>query len=326
MHRHLTLSEYGQFLGTSGECLVVKDESGRQEFPLSRIKTIQVAKRGVSVSTDALLKCATHGIKLFVCDFRNQIIASLSGNAQHAVVAVRKSQFQALESDTAIQLSAKVVLGKVRNQRATLLYFDKYHKTEGFAKTAESLRSITEEIKNRQWQRFEGWREILMGLEGQAAAQYWQSLAQAGLLPDSFSGRVGRQAADASNKALNYGYAILTTYVWNAIINAGLEPYAGFFHTPRPGKPSLVLDLMEEYRAWVVDRTVIKLRTQLGDQTELTPLLKKKIIHGVHKTFDTRYRYRGKRMRLESIMQRNVYHLVGAFMQQKHYRPYTFRW
>jgi CRISPR-associated protein Cas1 len=326
MHRHLTLSEYGQYLGTSGECLVVKDQSGRQEFPLNRIKTIQVAKRGVSLSTDALLKCAAHGIRLFVCDFRNQIVASLSGNSQHAVVAVRKSQFQALNSMLAAELSAKVVYGKIRNQRATLLYFNKYHQHPRFVQVAQSLQEIASEIKRKVWVKYEAWREILLGMEGQAAARYWQVLAESGLLPDGFNGRIGRQATDATNKALNYGYAILTTYVWNAIINAGLEPYAGFLHSPRPGKPSLVLDLMEEYRAWVVDRTVIKLRGETETRGDLTPALKKKVIHGIHKTFATRYHYRGKRMRLESILQRNVYHLVGAFMQQKQYRPYTFRW
>jgi CRISPR-associated protein Cas1 len=48
----------------------------------------------------------------------------------------------------------------------------------------------------------------------------------------------------------------LITVIWNALLNAGLEPYCGFLHTTRAGKPSLVLDIMEEYRAWVVDRTV----------------------------------------------------------------------
>jgi CRISPR-associated protein Cas1 len=49
---------------------------------------------------------------------------------------------------------------------------------------------------------------------------------------------------------------VATLMVLIALLNAGLEPYCGFFHTTRAGKPSLVLDIMEEYRAWVVDRTI----------------------------------------------------------------------
>jgi len=56
------------------------------------------------------------------------------------------------------------------------------------------------------------------------------------------------------NSALNYGYGILYGQVWGAVMNAGFEPFAGFLHLDRPGKPSLVLDLIEEFRQPIVDR------------------------------------------------------------------------
>src|SRR5439155_51969 len=59
------------------------------------------------------------------------------------------------------------------------------------------------------------------------------------------------------NASLTYGYGILYSQVWGAVLNAGLEPFAGFLHVDRPGKPSLVLDLTEEFRQPVVDRAVI---------------------------------------------------------------------
>lgn len=73
----------------------------------------------------------------------------------------------------------------------------------------------------------------------------------------SFEGREHRGATDQVNAALNYGYGILYAQVWGAIMNAGLEPFAGFLHVDRPGKPSLVLDLIEEFRQPLVDRPVI---------------------------------------------------------------------
>ena len=165
-----------------------------------------------------------------------------------------------------------------------------------------------------------------MGLEGRAAAQYWQTLRETGLLPDTFPGRTGRLADDATNMALNYGYAILSSYIWNAIINAGLEPYAGFYHTPRPGKPSLVLDLMEEYRPWVVDRAVIKYRSHLHDKNSLDMKIRKILVGNIHRSFATRFHYRGRKMFLESILQRQAYQLAGVFVDGKQYRPYTFKW
>jgi len=308
--------------------LTVKHKDIVKEYPLNRIKSVQIAKKGVSFSSDAVIACANRGIKFFLYDFKNETFATLSGTQQHAVVQVRQNQFKFIDRDLVSLLAAKVIESKIRNQRATLLYFKKYHSelNEPIEITAERLNKTASEIRQKKWQNFERWNDILLGMEGQAASQYWQLLAQTDLTTTCFKKRIGRQAEDITNKALNYGYAILTSYIWNAIINAGLEPYCGFFHCQRAGKPALVLDLMEEYRAWVVDRTIIKLRSQLEGKQDLTPAIKKKIILGVHKTFNTKYHYNKRKIRLESILQRQVYHLAGHFSNHQKYKPYRFKW
>jgi len=328
MHAHLTLTEYGQFIGIRSECLTVKEGNAVREYPLNRLKSIQIAKQGVSFSSDVVIACASRGIKFFLSDFKNEIVSCLSGTQQHAVVRVRQKQFAFIGGCGTAMLSAAVVEGKIKNQRATLLYFKKYHhdKADTIDKTAAQLNAIARQVNVKKWGDYARWRDILLGLEGQAAALYWRCLAEAGLMPADFTGRVGRQARDVGNKGLNYGYAILTSYVWNALINAGLEPYAGFFHVQRAGKPSLVLDMMEEYRAWAVDRNIIKHRGILRSKGELTPIIKKKIIGGIHKTFSAKYHYRKRKMRLESILQRQVYNLAGVFSGDKKYKPYRFRW
>lgn len=328
MHAHLTLSEYGQFIGVTSECLTVKHEGLTREYPLNRLKSVQIAKRGVSFSSDVIIACANRGIKFFIQDFKSEFIACLSGTGQHAVVKVRQKQFKFIESEKVRQLAPIVISGKIKNSRATLLYFKKYHQDKGVIidKVAEQLNDSYGQIKNKEWQKFDKWDAILLGLEGQAATAYWQCLVESNLMPDDFKNRIGRQAQDIGNKALNYGYAILTSYIWNAILNAGLEPYCGFFHTVRAGKPSLVLDIMEEYRAWVVDRNIIKLRSQLNGKSDLTPTIKKKIITDIHKTFNTKYHYKKRKMRLESILQRQVYQLAGHFSEDKKYKSYRFRW
>ena len=326
--QHLTLTEYGQFIGIRSECLTVKEDGTMKEYPLNRLKSIQVAKRGVSFSSDVIIACAHRGIKFFLSDFKNETVACLAGTQQHAVVRVRQKQFAYIESAAVPQLAANVIYAKVRNQRATLLYFKKYHqdKVHSINITAEQLKNIAQQIKVKKWQNFARWADILLGMEGQAANQYWQCLAKNRLLGEGFQNRVGRQAQDISNKALNYGYAILTSYIWNALLNAGLEPYAGFFHTQRAGKPSLVLDMMEEYRAWVVDRTIIKHRSMLQGKTDLSVNIKKQIITDIHKTFNKKYHYHRRKMRLESILQRQIYHLAGTFAGDKQYKSYRFRW
>ena len=165
-----------------------------------------------------------------------------------------------------------------------------------------------------------------MGIEGAAARNYWQTLSTTGLLPSTFCGRQGRGATELTNQLLNYGYTLLTSHVWSALANAGFELYAGILHSERAGRPSLVLDMMEEYRAWVVDRNVIKMGGAIENASRPTPKLKKMLTVGIQETMAKRYPYRNKKARLETIMQRQAYRLAATVVDGKPYHPYRFRW
>ena len=165
-----------------------------------------------------------------------------------------------------------------------------------------------------------------MGLEGKAATEYWHTLVKLRLLPGDFTNRETRFTESVTNKALNYGYAILLSKIWAAVDNSGMEAYAGILHTDRPGKPSLVLDLMEEYRAWLVDRIIIKLRNQISEYINLDMNLKKIISTEIHKSLMTKYTFNKKRIKLENIIQRQIYRFAGALVGQKKYKGYSFKW
>lgn len=329
--KHLCITEMGTFLGTNGARLVVHEkDSVVAEYPLSRIRSITVAKTGISLSSNLILACASRGIKMFFNDYRGRPLACLAGLHSHAVAEARRYQMKYCESDNASDLASAVIRGKLRNQRAVLNYFAKYNGKDCEA-TAIALKNAATALEDCAKETVQitatpGWRNSLMGLEGRGAAAYFQALSQTGLLPEPFVQRLGRGADDVINSALNYGYAILSSYIWNAVINAGLEPFIGFLHVERPGKPSLVLDLQEEYRAWAVDRVIIKNRAALIKAQILDPTLKKKIITGVQKTFATKYPYKGRKMTLESILQRQVYNISGHFAGNRIYRPYPFKW
>jgi CRISPR-associated protein Cas1 len=331
MIRHITLSQPGYFLGLHGERLqVLEKESLVQEYPLSRLKSIRVADRGISFSSNLVAACSRRGIALFLYDYSGKPIVSVSGMHQHGVVEMRKRQLQFVESDAAPNAARTIILGKIRNQRAVILYFAKYLKKRdgeipaSLLKAAESIQKNYSNLKNMEFQG--NWRETLLGYEGASAAVYWEAWKDPSLIGNEFRGRTGRGAGDPYNQALNLGYAILSSYIWNAIVIAGLEPYAGMLHTDRPGKPSLVLDIMEEYRPWCVERPVLRLKTHLHNTESLTPQAKKLVIAGVHESFESDYPYRNKRVRLEVILQRQIYRLAGTFYGKKIYKPYLFKW
>lgn len=317
--KHLIISEYGIYLGLEAGRLAVKNKEDKKYFPLNRLATVAIAKRGVSFSSDLIEQFSLRGIKLFFLDFRGVAHSMLVGANQHAVVQARINQYKYINNN-ALYLAVKLITAKIKNQRATLSYFNKHHKSANLLLAIQELKRTTCIIKNSK-----NLNDVL-GYEGYAASVYFDALAKDKFLSESFSNREGRGSQEIANSMLNFGYAILSSYILNAITNAGLEPYLGFLHQKRPGKMSLVLDLMEEYRAWVVDRAVIKLRQQYNNKNYLDKKIKAVLITEIQKTIAKRYIYKGKRLKLEHIIQRQVYRLSGEFAGEHNYKPYIFKW
>jgi CRISPR-associated protein Cas1 len=332
--RHLTVTEIGRSLNLSNELLQVREKGNvLAEYPLNRLRSVQVAGRGIAMSSNLLVDLAARGIPLFIIDFKGRPVVQVSGTHQHAVAALRRSQILYLEKPEAAHIARAIVRGKVKNQRAVLLYFAKGIRKSApehwpiLEKAAAQLAQLARSLAGQgQQETPEEWRQHYLGFEGRSAAIYWQALRAAELLPETFKARTGRGATDVTNQALNLGYTIMMSHVWHAVTLAGLEPYLGILHVERPGKPSLILDLMEEYRPWTVDRNVIKLRQQLRQADKLDAGIRKAIIGSVHHAFLTRMAYHGKKLRLSAILQRQVYRLCGVFHSGKIYKPYLFKW
>lgn len=331
--KHITVAEHGSRIGVHGERLSVYDnESVLCELPLNRIKTVTVCNEGVSISSNAVLACARRGIKMFILDYRGIALASLTSPCTSSIYKVRQKQFEFTDKTEARLLSSEIISSKIRNQRALLKYYGKAQQSRPEHKNCldqagNELALLADKILSENWTDCTtDWRSLIMGLEGRAAKIYWNALIKADLLPSTFIYRQGRHAGEICNQALNFGYAILSSHVWQCLLNAGLEIHAGFLHTFRPGKPSLVLDLMEEYRAFITDRAVIKNRSLLDSRNSLVPEIKKRIVSTIHEYFGKTYSYRGKQVKLENILQRQCYRLAAHFLGAKTYKPFHFPW
>ncbi len=335
--RHLAVVEYGRSIGVSGGRLLVREKGELlAEHALCRIKSVLVAK-GVSISSNCVTALTLRGIKLFFCDYKGEIVSCLYDVFSHGSVPVRQKQFAFIASPEAVELGVMLIWSKIRAQRSVLKYFAKYKTEENLVqvqlleKAAGELKAVMDEVRNRPFLQLyqpEGggsWKEVLMGYEGVSARIYWKALAAAAYLP-GFPGRIGRGAKDIGNMALNYGYAVLSTIIINAIINAGMELYAGVLHSSVPGKPSLMLDVIEEYRAGIVDRSIIKMRHSLQGKSELTPALKKRIISEIYQVINSKRVYHGRKIRMESVIQRQMYRLAASFCGHKKYKPFSYKW
>lgn len=263
----LVIDGFGKFLGVKGETLVVREEGKTLErISPQDLEQVIISGKG-GISTDALQLLAEHGVDVLIVDFRGEVKARLSSPMMRTV-STRRAQYYAFQDSRGIEVSKAVVEAKVKNQAAVLGTLAKTRKdtdeplASALYQTAQNMKAFADHVGAVTETSLEPERLILMNLEGQAAKLYWKALGSIFGEEWRFDGRSGRYACDPINAMLNYGYGVLFGETWRAVHYAGLDPYGGFLHVDRPGKASMVLDLMEEFRAQVIDKLVVKFVTK----------------------------------------------------------------
>jgi CRISPR-associated protein Cas1 len=304
--------------------------------PMSRLRSVTVSGRGVTISSDLIAALIERGIGLSFLSGRGQPVAQLSAPGLNGTVETRRSQLAAYHSSLGVQLAVEFIRGKLRNQKHQLQYSGKYLKTtdavrfERLEKKVAAMANLRKQLTDFEADDMDPVRDQLMGFEGTGARLYWEGVAIVLEGRAEFPGRQTRGATDPINGALNYGYGILYGQVSAAVVNAGLEMYAGFLHVDRPGKPALVLDLVEEFRAPVVDRAVLAIVNQgillETDDHGLTAATRRLVADRVLERLATPVPYEGKRWSLGTIIQNQARHLAVAVRGERTYRAFASRW
>jgi CRISPR-associated protein Cas1 len=330
----LLVSGFGLFLGKKGERVVVKKgKAVCAQVPFLRLQEVIVGSAGVSLSSDLVEDLCTRGIRLAFLSSSGKPYALVTSPMLTATVETRRAQLEAYTTQRGADLCRWIVAGKLRNQEKLLRYFAKSREGEprqSLELAASAFRKLRQAAIAVEGDTTDAVRPALMGFEGTAGRLYWREIAR--MLPDDlgFSGREHQGPGDAVNAALNYGYGILYSHVWGAVMNAGLEPFAGFLHVDRSGKPSLVLDLVEEFRQPVVDRAVLTWLNKGGRLTIIKGLLdsasREAVASRVLLRLIATEMHRGKQHQVRSIVQMQARLAASAVRGLRDYRPFTFRW
>jgi len=337
---HLYAETFGTHIGKYSKRLKITQKGQTlAEAPLLHLQSVQVLSRGISISADAIQACCGRGIPIVFLTDNGRTYASLYAAGLTGTVITRREQLLAYYDERGVKIAVTVAHGKIQNQESTLRYLAKNRKTsspevyEYLTEAANALRDSCAALDRlAQPNCLDDVRGTIMGIEGNAGRIYWGAVSQ--VLPPEYEwpGRKGRGAQDPLNSLLNYGYGILYSRIEQAAILAGLDPYAGFLHADRSGKPSLVLDLIEEFRQIVVDRLVIGLaarRYQVGQQSDylLDDATRRDFAEKVIGHLESTTRYDGKRYPIRFIIQ-NQARLLAAYLRGKTdtYKPFRATW
>jgi CRISPR-associated protein Cas1 len=171
---------------------------------------------------------------------------------------LRHLQLQKMsETVMALAIARQVVVGKLHNQRALLQ--GRLAEAASVLQVQQASRGVGQMLEQAKTARS---LDSLRGYEGKAGADYWGAFRLLLQVDLGFKGREYYPPPDPVNGLLSFGYSLLLKDVTAAVQLVGLDPYMGFFHTIDYGRPSLALDMMEEFRPVLVDPAVLDIVNQ----------------------------------------------------------------
>ncbi len=248
------------YLSLDGEnILILKDENTSTRLPLHNLENI-VCFTYQGASPALMGACAERNIGLCFLTPNGRFQARVTGKVRGNVL-LRKKQYDISEKEAdSIPIAASFLLGKISNCRKVI---DRAIRDHSMLVDVKSLTGASNFLKETL-KAIPSCKSIddLMGFEGSAAKIYFGVFDQLILHQREaffFKERSRRPPLDNMNSLLSFLYTLLTNDVASTLETVGLDPYVGFLHQDRPGRPSLALDLMEEFRAVIVDRLALSL-------------------------------------------------------------------
>ena len=263
MKKHLNtlfVTTQGAYLAKEGETVVVKvEQSVRLRIPVHTIGGI-VCFGNVGCSPFLMGFCAEHGVGISFLTEHGRFLARIQGPVSGNVLLRREQYRKADDPAFSVAMARAVLIGKIANCRTVLQRALRDHSEKLEAgQIADTVKRLNNhlELLNRDQP-----LDILRGLEGDAAHIYFSvfdHLIVSQKEAFSFHERNRRPPLDNVNCLLSFIYTLLVHDIRSALECVGLDPAVGFLHRDRPGRPSLALDLMEEFRPFLADRLALSL-------------------------------------------------------------------
>lgn len=250
---NLYVTDHGSYLHIKNNRIVVeKNEECLREIPIEKVEAIMLLN-SVQVSSQLIIQLLQRGIPLTWLSSSGAFYGRLV-STKHVNVERHARQFKlADDREFCLEISRKLIYAKVHNQLVLLERAKSNMENEAVEKTAVHIEYLGNKILSADK------IDEIMGYEGNAARLYYSCVTK--FLPDDvkFYERNRQPPKDAFNSMLSFGYTLLLYEIYTALLSKGLHPYCAFLHRFKQGHPALASDMIEEWRAVLVDSLVLKL-------------------------------------------------------------------
>jgi CRISPR-associated protein Cas1 len=253
----LFVTTQGAWLSLDGECVVVHfDKDNNQKFPVHILESI-ICFGKINATAPLMGFCGQKGIPISFFSEQGRYLARVDGPVRGNVLLRRQQYRLADDAGATSAIARNILIAKIANCRSVLLRFARENeKSSSLTSAIEYLAFAVRDILKTTSP------DVLRGKEGDCARCYFRVFDSMILSQkDSFifKDRNRRPPLDNVNAMLSFVYSMLAHDVASALEGVGLDPAVGYLHRDRPGRPSLALDLMEEFRSWLADRLVLSL-------------------------------------------------------------------
>ncbi len=317
----LILSGYGVKLGfRKGRFVIYKRGEKVHEVSPLELEQIIITTSGICITSRALRACARLGIDLVVLDHKGDVTARLMPTYVTQTVETRRLQYLAFIDKKAVEIAKWVVQSKLANQAEVLKYFSKSRRKS--IEISSKLRDLAYEIEFKLLELSKinseiltsDVREKILSIEAVAARAYWEGFRI--LIPEKLGfEKRDRESVDIVNLSLNYMYGLLRHVCTKAALLLNLDPYAGYLHVDRSGRPSLILDIMEIFRPIAVDKPLITFLSSNHDKINaiencrLSPEYRVRLIQLFLNNLKQTVKLWSEKNTLESLIYKAVKHL-----------------
>ncbi len=247
---YLYVCEQGASIGIEANRFQVKYKDGLvRSVPAETLEIIEVFGK-IQLTTQCITECLKRGVNVIFYSSNGAYFGRLV-STNHVNVKRQRKQAE-LTEEFKTQIAKNMITAKIRNQSVILRRYAR-NQNESVDKTIEEMIRLSRKIESCSD------TEQIMGYEGFAARSYFSALGKLINPEFRFEKRTRRPPTDPFNSMISLGYSIVLNEIYGKLEAKGLNPYFGILHKDREKHPTLASDLMEEWRAVLIDSVVMSM-------------------------------------------------------------------